>query len=633
MAEPSPESSRPLAPPASTARGAFARFSDALGAAQRAEIVTWLSRILLFVLVGSFVASFLEANYGMLTDPDLQNDDARTVLIAFHRYGEAKALAQDPIADEMLSLVPWGARALYLMFVPLVDVYLASKLVQAVAFGILLWAVVVLGRAKRAGLGPALLLLFLMLHTPFAVDRIAGGLPRAFGFPCFALWLSGVLSGRRSPRFAAPIILALTYPSVMNMILAAEGLLAVRGIGRTSAGVLLGRLRRYVFLVAACVVCVLPAAVGGEERGPIHTLEQAEKEPAFSRSGRLWILPFAKPIDAMSEAFMDPVTPRGTPVFPELTLVKKDPEIVAALLLCLFLCLPLLRLGSAAHVGAAFFVGTTVIYALSRLFAFSLYSPERYYSFGMRMACIGLFVASCAHLWFWITPRYRAALRNVSAAALIGMVWMLTGSGLEKNTGMTVSRSQERPLYDYIRTMPKDVRFATHILDGDGIPFWGARATTGSFETLQPWFTLSWARQKARAEATLRALYATEESQVLAFADEYRVTHFLVNEGRYGNSVKSKSGSFQPFTTYARDLLNGVKARDVVLGKVPKEAVEYASGRFSIVSVKKLRAAWSAGKKTPKREPRDAQPLNVEPRNAEPLNAEPPDAGLPDESE
>ncbi len=616
MAEPSPEleaSSTPESRPEGSPAGGFGPFLREMRRDQRADAFTWLTRSILLVLIASFVVAFGRANWGMLFDSGLQNDDARTVLIAFHRYGQAQALGSDPIANEMLSLVPWGARALYLLFVPLVDVYAATKLVQAVAFGILLWAVVLLARSRRAGLGAAALLLFLVLHTPFAVDRIAGGLPRAFGFPGFALWLSGVLTQRRIPRFSAPLILALTYPSVMNMILAAEGLLAVRGLGRVALGVLLRRLRRYAFLLLACLVCVLPAAAGGEDRGPIHTLEQAQKEPAFGRSGRLWILPFTKPIDAISDAFIDPLKPGSASARKESSLlgldwVKEDPEMVAVLLLSLFLCLPVLGLGPLPAVAPAFFIGTAVIYALSRTFAFSLYSPERYYSFGMRMACLALLVASAAHLWFWVDLRYRAALRHLSAVVLISAVWLLSGSGLTSDTGMTIRRSSDRPLYDYVRTMPKDVRFATHLLDGDGIPFWGARATTGSFETLQPWFTKSWARQKSRAEATLSALYATEKEQVFSFADKHKVTHFLLNQGRYGSALKAKSGSFQPFSTYARDLLRDVRPRDVVLGNVPREAVEFQSGRFSIVSVEKLRVAWSRAEQEDPASPRDDGP-------------------------
>lgn len=272
----------------------------------------WLSRLLLLGLLGGYLALWTESNWGMLFDPDLQNDDARTIIFPFHRYGEAGTLADDPIANEMLSAVPWGVRALYLAFVPLVDIYWASKLVQLVALGVLAWAGVVLAGSRRAGPAAGALLVFLILHTWYSTERIAGGLPRAFGFPCFALWLAGVTAQKRVPRFLAPVILSLSYPSIMNLILAAEGFLALRGAGRVSWGVIARRLRRYAVVVGVCFVCVLPAAMGSADRGPIHTLEQAKKEPAFGRSGRLYILPFAEPMKAIGEALIAPVRPHAS---------------------------------------------------------------------------------------------------------------------------------------------------------------------------------------------------------------------------------------------------------------------------------------------------------------------------------
>jgi hypothetical protein len=138
-------------------------------------------------------AAWLDFNWEMLTNPELQTDDARTSIFPFHRYASDPSLVEDPIATEMLNLVPIGIRFLYRIFVPFTDVFVAPKIVQAVAFSILVAAAVLLAHGRRAGLGAGVLLLFFVLHDWFAVERVAGGLPRAFGFPCVALWLAGGL--------------------------------------------------------------------------------------------------------------------------------------------------------------------------------------------------------------------------------------------------------------------------------------------------------------------------------------------------------------------------------------------------------------------------------------------------------
>src|SRR5690606_11215733 len=134
---------------------------------------------------------------------------------------------------------------------------------------------------------------------------------------------------------------------------------------------------------------------------------------------------------------------------------------------------------------------------------------------------------------------------NFIAAGLILLVWFCAGHGQKGPSGMFISAARDRSLHEFVRTLPKDVRIASHPMDGDGIPYFGARATMGTFETLQPWFVDSWRRQKQRTEATLRALYATERKDVLSYAKERNVTHILLNRQRYRSNFVARSASFQ----------------------------------------------------------------------------------------
>jgi hypothetical protein len=141
--------------------------------------------------------------------------------------------------------------------------------------------------------------------------------------------------------------------------------------------------------------------------------------------------------------------------------------------------------------------------------------------------------------------------------------------------------------------MPLDTRIATHLLDGDSIPLFGKRANNGGFETLQPWLTKSWARQKGRAEDTLRALYATRREDVIAFAKKYRVTHFMVNENRYKDDFVARSRSVEPLSSFAKNLLAGRHRDELVLGNTPPETIVFRYGNKRIVSVASLEKAWN----------------------------------------
>jgi hypothetical protein len=557
------------------------------------RILHIVSIVLVLASLGAYGAAWLEFNQPMLTNPDLQSDDARTILIPFHRYDSDPSLADDPISNEMLDLVPLGVRLLYRVLVPFTDVFVAPKIVQALAFLLVLVAGGVLWRSRRAGLGAGVLLVFFVFHDWFAVERISGGLPRAFGFPCFALWLAGVLAHNRSARVSAPVISALSYPTVMLLLLAAEGLYAVRGLGSDSGRVIWRRLRRYVVVCGACLLAALPAAVGSADGGPVHTLEQAELEPAFGKSGRLWILPFAEPSKVFLEAYIDQLLPRGESPVPSIrNAYGSNAEVWATTIVACLILVGLLRLGPSPSVAVAFTAGAVILYLLSRVLAFSLYSPERYYSYGMRMAAMALLIAVPARLFPALRRRPRAILTNVVATLLLILVWTSTGNGQKAPSGMFVNANDERPLHDFVRTLPKNARFASHPMDGDGIPYFGARATMGTFETLQPWFVDSWHRQKERCNATLRAMYATDRSELLAYAKRHGVTHFLVNQQRYRSNFAAKSASFQPFTAYARTLVSGHQRQDFVLANLPKRAIAFETSKWQVVDVGRLAQAW-----------------------------------------
>jgi hypothetical protein len=358
---------------------------------------------------------------------------------------------------------------------------------------------------------------------------------------------------------------------------------------------LLRRLKHYALLVVACCALLAPAVlVGMADGGPIHTLDQAREEPAFGESGRLDILPFAQPGRAFGSAYLSIFSQAGTSPFSKLRQRLETYEAeIGVIGTALLFALVLFRVSPTPGPVVAFLISSLVVYAASRVYAFRLYSPERYYSVGMR--AVGLAFAAAA-LGF-VGPRLRYGLRqpvrNVVVAGAIFAAWVALGNGVGKPPmGMTVNYRSEAPLWRFIRTLPRNARIASHIMDGDTIPLFTARANNGAFETLQPWLTLSWARQKARSEDTLRALYATKREDVILYAKKYHVSHLLLSKYRYGDEFSKRSRSFEPFTRFARNLLKDTQRADLVLAAVPDDAVVFRFRQWTLVSTEKLEAAW-----------------------------------------
>jgi hypothetical protein len=559
----------------------------------------WASLASAVVVTVVFVLWFRDWYHGnvpALWDPKIQPDDARTAIFPFHRYEPGAPLADDPIATEMLEYQPYGYRLIFRLCVPLVGVLMTTKIVQALLFGVIAISGLVLVQSARAGLGAGILLVFFFFHDQYVQNRILGGLPRGFGFPIATLWLAGAIARRGNVRRASALLAALTYPTALAMVLAAEGLYVVRRLGFPSFYSAWRRVRHYVLLVLACCVLLAPAVfVGMSKGGPIHTLEQARREPAFS--GRLHVLPFGDPGKEFGMVVSEVYSHyrEGDSPFPEFkaTVDAYEHEVGVAML-ALFVILPLMGWSMELGTVARFLAANLVLYALSRFFAFRLYSPERFYSVGMRAVVLVLAASSLGLVAPGLPTRARQIARNLTAAAALAFVWFGIGDGVRVPAmGANVDYRQEAPLWDFIRTLPKDARIASHISDGDTIPLFTARATNGTAETLQPWLTLSWKRQKTRAEDTLRALYATDRQTVSAFARKYHVTHLLLNRSRYHDDFRGHAKSFEPFTAFTNVLLAGRSLENLVLASPPPSAVVFHFHQWQLVDVAKLEQAWA----------------------------------------
>jgi hypothetical protein len=571
------------------------RLPERARAMKPSDWVHVVSVLVVWMVALQWFRVWYDGNHEILWDGKLQPDDARTAIFPFHRYAEGNPLANDPIAKEMLEYQPYAYRLLFRITVPFVGLLAATKIVAALLFGIVVAGGITMMTSRRAGLGAGLFFIFVFFHDSNVQDRIVGGLPRSFGFPLTGLWLAGAFAARPWVRRSAALLSALTYPTALAMVLGAEGIYALRGLGRVGLHTLFRRVRHYAFLVAACGALLAPAVfIGMSDGGPIHTLEQAEREPAFGRSGRLRVLPFPNAGEEFGKAFLQTYTRRGpSPASRAAAFVEAHGTEVAIALSALLIALPLLGLSPVPVSTSAFLAGSLFLYALSRAYAFKLYSPERYYSIGMRVFALGLLAGGIGLVAHRLAPWLRRPVRNFTAAGAILLMWFTLGNGVgDPPMSYDIDYRRDAPLWDWAKKTPIDSRFACHLSDCDSMPLFGERANTGGFETMQPWLTRSWARQKARTEETLRAIYATDKQTVFDYAKKYDVSHFILNKGRYNDDFVARSKSFEPLTSYARELLSGRSADSLVFGSVPPEAVVFRHRGYLVVSVEKLAKAW-----------------------------------------
>jgi hypothetical protein len=555
----------------------------------------WIGALLLWAVFGWFAVDWLAHHRALLFDTRLENDDVRTSLIPFHAYGPEKALAHDPIANEMRAYVMPGIWILYRVLTPIAGIFVAPKVVQFVCIGVAIAAAVVLVRSRRAGLAPALLMLFLLMRTPYVVNRLAGGFGRSFVFPIFALWLAGAIARNERARFAAAVLGALVQPNAVATVLGAEGVLMVLEIIGKRRAVVVRRIKRFAFVLAACVVAVVPYMASQARVGHVHTLAEAERNPAFSARGRQRELPFPDPAPTFGAHILAPLAVVGTRPLPAATqLYEKHGSTYAVLVVVLLMVACASRLAPSARPALALFASTVVLYVLARVLAFRLYSPERYYSFGLPMATMALAVLALGMLGGRMRKKWRPLVRNGAAAVFMATLVAFAGNGAVPHNGLTIDQRPFAALYAFVKTLPVDARIACHPWDGDDVPWWAGRATTGGFETIQVWLVEPWQRGEKLVQETFRALYATNRDEVLSYAASHHVTHFMLNKSRYHEDFRYRAAFFEPLTSYVERLLNGVQYGELVLAEPPAGAIVYEDAHFRILDVKRLAEAWGS---------------------------------------
>ncbi|MGH7321030.1 MAG: hypothetical protein ACRELA_15575, partial [Candidatus Rokuibacteriota bacterium] len=147
---------------------------------------------------------FLAAHIRNSADPFLFNDDARQFVVPFVVPGSASAY--------YLTYLSAGYQVLYRLGALVVDPIALSKILPYPLLLVVLGGVAI-AAARLGGVAAGFAAVALSLSTSLFLDRIAGGIPRAFGFPCLAGAAVALVAGRAGWLAALVVLSAAFYPS------------------------------------------------------------------------------------------------------------------------------------------------------------------------------------------------------------------------------------------------------------------------------------------------------------------------------------------------------------------------------------------------------------------------------------
>lgn len=557
----------------------------------------------------------LSAHIRRSLDPRVFADDARQQIYPFFRYADSSLFPEDYIADYYLDCLPIGFRGLYMLSAPLLDPAAMSNVVM---YLMLMLTVIGVGVAanRLGGKVAAWGAMALVLGAGIYLDRMGGGLPRAFGFPVLAWALAALAYGRTKCLAALTWIGACFYPvSGLIVGMAVTFLLLLPAADRGDAGTWNVR-KRLVFLVIVALVSIavlLPPTLRSSQYAPVLTAADVEAYPELGPRGRYtansrppWKSFFENAPSAIEagvigvgEPWLEPIFEWATEVQHRKRRPKPRPVIVDFVVMFTLLGWLLLAATSSAArrvlmLGLSAFVG----YSIARAIAPYFYLPTRYTTYAMPLLAVvmastapaGFFALGEKLGWIGLTAgRFRAGATFVFCAFILATM----GGRGTATTGLRVDLRNE-PIYDEIAELPVDAVVAgwpavakpkLRFMAIENVPYVSRRTALLTFETHQVFHKEYVDEMRKRMRALIDATFATSVEPLVRLRDEHRVTHMLVSVPHLQERNFKYFAPFDASTERARRRSEGKPL--VLLDLVDKDATEHEGG-YAIIDLRTL---------------------------------------------
>lgn len=537
-------------------------------------------------------------------DATILNDDARQQIYPFFRYADSSLLPHDYIADYYLNCFPVGFRALYTLSAPLIDPAVSSKIAM---YLMLLITVAGLGVAanRLGGKVAAWAAMSLSLGADLYLDRMGGGLPRAFGFPILAWALVALTYGRTKWLAALVWLGACFYPVAgvaVGLALAFFLLLLPEADRGDSHDWDLRRRLRFLAIVAGVsFVLLLPAITTSSKYAPTITSDDITEYPEAGPGGRYGPesrAPFGSFFANASLAAVRGLAGAGRPlaesVFEWVNADQPNSSqwtrlhgvLGVAAIFTLAGWLSFIASSSAARRVMMLAIAALTGFSIASLVAPYFYLPTRYTEYSMPLLAVLMVTTSVAGLFSVRQKLGWAGDQGVSrtGATLAFCLFVLAtiGGRGSHRAGLYVE-THNAPLYEAIAGLPVDTVVAgwpsTAI---ENVPYVARRAAFLTYETHQVFHQQYADVMRDRMQALIDATFATSNDPLIQLRDRHGVTHMLV----YLPQLRSRTFEyFEPFDRWIEQASRASAGKTLSLQELVDNHAIYRDGGYALIDL------------------------------------------------
>lgn len=566
-------------------------------------------RFLLVLAAGSLALLFgrsLLVHMAWSADPFTYNDDARQQIYPFYRYEDPRLFPDDLPARYYLDTFPIGYRLWYMALAPIAGAAVVSKVLPYLLFTAML-TLAGLAAYRLGGLLPAWFTLAFGLSSPYFLARLAGGLPRAWGFTLIAGAIAALVYGRVAALALCALLGAALYPPaavVCGMALATVLLLLPRQDRGTAAG--WDRRKRLIVVAltaAGCVFLLLPAALNTSTYGRVLRPADVGAYPELGVGGRYLPedrAPFAPLATALLNALADTFEGGATAWAPALdSRLRRSLGplqlplhtwllIVIGGITCAGLIVKVRTDAAARRIGALVLV-VCAAYLLARPIAPYFYLPQRYTAYPIPLLAIILFPVAAQVLAGAVGPAGAAAWSGRAGVLLVGGIcYGLLGGRGDAKAGLQTFATRDTTIYRFFQTLPKETRLAGWPTDiANNIPYLARRQVLLAQETHQAFHQGYTDEMRRRMRALIDAYYATDPAPLIRLRDGFDVDYLVVDLRHFSTQPPEY---FAPFDAWVRGARQAAPRDPQALEvfRVMARAAVYREGSLVVLDLKRV---------------------------------------------
>ncbi len=554
--------------------------------------------VALVALVAMFGPALL-AHARRSADPFTFNDDVRVQIYPFQHYKDPSLFPADYLGEYTLAAMASGYRLLYVAATWLWDAKAFSKLLPYVLLAVVAGAIAK-GASRWGRVAAPFFAVALVLSSDAFFERMAGGLPRAFGFPIAACAAAALVHGRMKMLAAVTCLGAAFYPAAAmpgGMALALVTLVYRReDRGDVATWSLRRRLALVVGTAVVAAILLIPTSLALRRYGPYILERDVATYPEAGPGGRFYAgdrPPYPGLVDdSRSEArrallgagqrFASLLPGPGQA--PGFSKIRDS----AVYYLVGFAALGFLRLAfrdEGARRLLAFAVAAGIGHVLAARVAPWLYLPQRYSVFPIPVAlCLMLPGAGSAVPLFFGRRGDKPWLRAGAVLCMAAVCLFLVGGRGSETAGLTVRIDPKAKLYPFLATLPADALIAGWPQTMDSVPYLSARQALVTMECHVAFNAGYVEEMRRRMRAILDAYLATDRAPLARLRDDLHVTHLLVDTRHF----VSAPTYFRPFDRWVREAWGKGKAAGFEVPRLAKEAAVFSEGPLVLIDLSRV---------------------------------------------